>query len=871
MSRVIDRFLRFARRNSFRFGTIAVLAFVATLGAAHPAFAQESVALDTLNSLMSVLAGLAMSVAEFLGRVAIAVLDVTIPVMQYQGFTSSPVVIAGWAIVRDVVNMFFVVVLIVIAMQTIFGMGKVGWRQAVPKLLIFALVINFSKTLCGIMIDFAQVVMLTFANALKDIAGGNFIQLLGLGDIFSLSEEAVKTLNDSGAGTGAFDLFAASLAAVLMMVWVLAVVVMLLFVLVYRVVMLWILIVISPLAWFMGGQSVFKSDAYAEWWKNFICYTAIGPVITFFLWLTLAVAGSGFIAANDPGFSSTAASSGSLGNTSGILTKIFELQRLTSFVVGMAMLMVGFDAAAKICNGVKGPGFQKMLSYGKGTPGIIGGFIGGQTRKYGGKGLSAGWSGGRSVALGAGAAGMAILGGAKASDALRPTDTGKAARAKGMRDLAKKSWMPTRISKSLSMGADERQEEVAKKMKEAAEEQFKGASSETKVDYLKKIAQNGMPATPAARKATLGLLADAMKDPGMREKLEAAGVLGKLYQTKDKRPDGLGLGDELKQFVRNTDGAKAILEFESSRPDITRNMGVINSMDDVNKIDPAALARLKGDVAFQEQLRKIKSNVLKPNGSGEYMDALEFFDKGHGGAKKQRAWTEGMTGVYEGMTNMTLAHVQDSDLAANLSPTLVARRPEIASYILKDKGLVDTVRASKPDAYRAVQTQAFGATFDPASGAMLSVDSDKLKAAISANQDVVLSVAGDVGGNAVFGSAFASSLDDKAVSGITKSYKMTDTDPIAREELELGIVDAVMEATDAVLADASAPAPVKAQASANRKAIISEINAANRNAAGAYLQSKIQALTPIAYGTGPAAASAIAKINKLQRLRNLMP
>lgn len=605
---------------------IAVLVASFGLAFAHPVHAETG----AINTILSTLAGVAMSVAEVIGRLVVAVLDLTIPIMQYQGFTTSPVVVAGWAIVRDVVNMFFVVVLIVIAMGTIFGGSRFQWKQQVPKLMIFAVVINFSKTLCGIMIDFAQVVMLTFANALKDIAGGNFIQLLGLGPIFSLSEEAAN----KGVVSDAFGLFTAAAAAVLMMVWVLAVVIMLLFILVYRVVMLWILIVLAPLAWFMGGQSVFKSDAYAEWWKNFICYTAIGPVIVFFLWLTLAVAGSGVIAAKDSGFSSVLSADGSspINNTSGNLTEIFELQHLASFVIGMAMLMAGFDAASKICSGVKGPGFQAMLSMGKGVPGKIGGFVGGQTRKYGGKALAAGFSGAKSAVSGSGyglaAAGLAVAGGAGVG-ALALGKGGQAARAKGLRDLSKKT--PFGIgATALSAASDARQKDLAEQLKKSAEA-FKESSTDSKVEELKRVAKNGL-AHGDAGEAQLGLLAEAIKDPKMRGKLEDAGVLESLYNKH---------GKTVKERLRNTPDSKTVDDFEEARPDIALKgldpaarekelEKMYKEVEDVKKIDAKAF---KNNPALLNRLRQISGK--QQDEKGNELSALDLATRGRFGDKAQ--------------------------------------------------------------------------------------------------------------------------------------------------------------------------------------------------------------------------------------------
>jgi hypothetical protein len=783
-------------KRAKRIGLIAVIAACLALVVARPALAAQS--LGTIEWIASVFAGIALYIAEVIGKLVVSVLAVVIPVMQYQGFTTSQVVISGWAIVRDMVNMFFVVVLIIIAMGTIFGHSRFQWKQQVPKLMIFAVVINFSKTLCGLMIDFAQVIMLTFANALKDIAGGNFIQLLGLGDIFSLSEKA-PTVYGSAAGTGPgaspFDWFASGVAAVLMMVWVLAVVVMLLLVLIYRVVMLWILIVISPLAWFMGGQSVFKSDAYGEWWKNFICYTAIGPVITFFLWLTLAVAGSGFIAANDPGLTAIAPASDPNANAADFVTKIFEWQRLTSFVIGMAMLMVGFDAASKICSGVKGPGFQAIMGAVK-TPGAA-------LRTYARTGKMA-YRAGKPVAekvgaaaAGVGAAGLALAGGAGLA-ALAPTAAGQAARAKGLRELSRKGFVPTKISRALARAADERQKDLAERVKKAGEETFKGMSSESKVDYLKQIAKGGR--IPVGEKdAALGLMAEAMQDPKMREKLEAAGVLDKLYKDKDK--GGIGMSALLKERLKGTEGMKAIEEFEAGRPDITGNFGVINTMDDVNKIDPTALAKLKDNEEFKKRLGKIKSTTLGKN--GEYLNAVEYFDQGHGGAKRQAAWTKGMTGVYEGMSKINLDSVPAEELAKHASADLVRRRqdlpPEVMAKFADTALLADNPAlvkkmaqsnnaatfdnlAGNPDAMAAVLQSELGITM--VGGKVTGFDADKFSAGMRKNPALV----GMIPPSAFDPSqrkAVVSAMDSKAMTALSAQYR--GADPARRAQIKKAV------------------------------------------------------------------------------------
>ncbi|NQV89967.1 hypothetical protein HQ487_01005, partial [Candidatus Uhrbacteria bacterium] len=320
-----------------------------------------------VDGILLFFAEFAFSIAGALMKFIVVLIDAMIPIMTFNRFVDNPVVKNGWAIMRDTVNMFFVIVLIIIAFGTIFGNSRFKWQQQVPRLLIFAIVINFSKTICGIMIDFGQVIMLTFANALKEVAAGNFIKTLGLDKIYSVSvnQSAIKDLGSASAANPnqSFDFFAAGVMSVVLIMWVLATLIILVAILLYRIIMLWVLVVMAPLAWFMGGvagkDGVFSSNAYADWWNEFKCMVAVGPVLVFFLWLTLVVAGSGNIAA-EANFDVPAAS-----NNASFASSLLELNHFLSFIIAMAMLMAGFKAATQMCSAVQGKFIGQALGAGQ--------------------------------------------------------------------------------------------------------------------------------------------------------------------------------------------------------------------------------------------------------------------------------------------------------------------------------------------------------------------------------------------------------------------------------------------------------------------------------------------------------------------------
>jgi len=104
-------------------------------------------------------------------------------IAQYNNFLTEPGVTKGWVALRDLGNMFFIVVLLIIAFSTILKIQTYGYRQLLKRFIIVAILVNFSKTIVGLLIDFSQVIMLTFVDAIKAVAAGNIMVALGLGNI----------------------------------------------------------------------------------------------------------------------------------------------------------------------------------------------------------------------------------------------------------------------------------------------------------------------------------------------------------------------------------------------------------------------------------------------------------------------------------------------------------------------------------------------------------------------------------------------------------------------------------------------------------------------------------------------------------------
>ena len=250
---------------------ITVLVFFG-LSLAAPAFAANDWAIKVVGGILGV-------IVSAVGLILVLAINSLVLVAQYSTFLDSGAVVFGWIIVRDLCNMFFVVVLLIIAFGTILNIEKYNYKKWLPKLILMAILINFSKTICGILIDVAQVVMLTFVNSFSTIGAGTLVNVLGITDILQIAGDSKDI--------GFWTVIGAYLLGLAYVIIALIVVVTMIAMLAIRVVMIWIYVVLSPLAYllsaFPGGQS------YAsKWWTDFTKNLIVGPVLAFFLWLSLA-------------------------------------------------------------------------------------------------------------------------------------------------------------------------------------------------------------------------------------------------------------------------------------------------------------------------------------------------------------------------------------------------------------------------------------------------------------------------------------------------------------------------------------------------------------------------------------------------------
>ena len=349
-----DRVCRDERKRE-RIWRIAVFAFI-LIGLVLPdgGFAQ-STATTIVNYLMLGLAHVFMWIIQTLGTFIIMLIDLLITVSQYNTFVHAKPVETGWPLIRDITNMFFIVILLLTAFSTIIRWKKFDYKSILPKLLLMAVLVNFSKTLIGLLIDLSQVIMLTFVNGFRAAAAGNFISALKLDQVMRLtsadipsSEEPRNSLLLNILIAEMFGIFILGLSATMILMMVVY--------LMARIVGLWVALIISPGAFFLTAvpdSLKSKISGFGDnYWKQLGTLLTGGPVMAFFLWLTLAVVqSSGFDVTQGVQF----AGDGEVVAVQDYFrTSIGTVENFGSYIIAILMMGMGLSMAVSSSSAISG-------------------------------------------------------------------------------------------------------------------------------------------------------------------------------------------------------------------------------------------------------------------------------------------------------------------------------------------------------------------------------------------------------------------------------------------------------------------------------------------------------------------------------------
>lgn len=234
----------------------------------------DSLALGGLNSILGFFKNFLLFI---LGQTIIPLLN---GVMAYQNFFTNGVN-TGWEITRNFTNLFFALVLLLIAISTVLGIGALDnytAKRMLPQFIFVALFINFSKAIVGFLIDISQIIMITFYNSF----GPNLSNIIG----------NASKLAESGAESAVVDNMSINVFTIIIVAILAFVLLWTALILAIRIVTLWFVIMLSPLA-FMSALIPGLKSMNSEWSKNLQESLIVGPTLMFLLYLAFAVMSNG--------------------------------------------------------------------------------------------------------------------------------------------------------------------------------------------------------------------------------------------------------------------------------------------------------------------------------------------------------------------------------------------------------------------------------------------------------------------------------------------------------------------------------------------------------------------------------------------------
>ncbi len=563
------------------------------------------------NMVLSAVSAIIQFVVNALGLLTIALIHILLLVAGYNSYMDSPAITTGWIVVRDVANLFFVAIILVVSIGSIVNPERFGGVKKVFRILLFAILVNFSRTIAGLFIDISQLVMLTFVNGFAQAAGGNFVEALG-----------ISKINSVAPGTAALS-FASMLGAyilsLLMMIIITVIIAVLVVALTVRMVTLWMLVVLSPLAFALGASDM-THEHYATWWKKFSAELTTGPIVAFFLWLSLVsfqnshgsdVTGTELKDTSAAGNENTSVDCGP--------TDSCSQENLIRFIVASCMLLMGL-------------GFAKEFS---GVGGSLAGAAMSKGKKYAQGALNYGvkkttWAAGKAAPVAAGALvggpiGAGIVLAARSSYGKAALTRGKAVMgqslAGGNKVGNRLSTVPvlgrltTRVGMAFSASANKDYAEKTKK----ADENIKGAlprqlvamSMGHGVDKATEMAAK----VAAASKATKDTgWDDAAKSKALNEAesyFKSAGNKSGLDEIEKQRKKNPLLVDALEPA---TDGSP-----RTKREQFVQKM----SGSDLVELDPKSIEEIAGFMTPNQR------EHIKKNGGAEREHAVDAWEAGH--------------------------------------------------------------------------------------------------------------------------------------------------------------------------------------------------------------------------------------------------
>lgn len=293
-------------------------------------------------------------IAHLIAYIGAYILDLVLNPAIMNSIFASAAIHNGWSLFRNICNLLFLLLLLLVAFGTIVQSQKYNIKNSLPKLLLAIFLINFSNVIAGAIIDFGNILMYGILSWMcpSEIAcfSGYSNGLLKVVNQFSVDYGLAKSVGwDLIDSKQAIGLAVATIYTFMLGFIFLALAAFLL----VRVVGLALLLILAPFAYFgevMPGMEKIAS----KWWNNIWSYSLFGPIFALMLYVSGEMAS---ITIATPPFDSPAFADSGLGSYGRLLATI--IQNIIPLIFLLAIIpitkelgLAGTDTILKNTTGV---------------------------------------------------------------------------------------------------------------------------------------------------------------------------------------------------------------------------------------------------------------------------------------------------------------------------------------------------------------------------------------------------------------------------------------------------------------------------------------------------------------------------------------
>ncbi len=306
-------------------------------------------------------------------------IEASLSIQVVPGEGAFDVVNVGFEFTKNFANMFIILILAIIGLATILKIREYEARKLLPKLLMVALLINFTPVIVGFIVDIANL----FTNFFfTEIIKSGALTSINLDDVFNIINE-IGTVMDFKLKVYKENVIIETLIPIIvkgiMMILfysIATIVYLLVFLLFFvRFIMLWILVILAPIAFFsqiLPASPTVKALLpnilhWDKWWETLIQWAVIGIPLGFFLYLSAFIITTLENGKMPQGVIMSTDAIGSFSNIIGVI-----LGPMIAIFILIMGIMISIESVPGVAKGIikRAKGFGKGV--GKRATGVVG-------------------------------------------------------------------------------------------------------------------------------------------------------------------------------------------------------------------------------------------------------------------------------------------------------------------------------------------------------------------------------------------------------------------------------------------------------------------------------------------------------------------